>query len=120
MAYTVFECVLEHKGLCVNTSGYNVNACSLNPWAWASDVCDMQYIHGYFHSGFIPQILRVSPCENFNFSIQGGPEGMQQLWLLISWTSSMKQNCFLIYLVEHSFSNKMTPWSLVLGKVSGL
>ena len=52
--------------------------------------------------------------------IQGGPERMQQLWLLISWTSSMKQNCFLFYLVEHSFSNKMTPWSLVLGKVSGL
>ena len=47
--------------------------------------------------------------------IQGGPERMQQLWLLISWTSSMKQ-----ILVEHSFSNKMTPWSLVLGKVSGL
>ena len=43
--------------------------------------------------------------------IQGGPERMQQLWLLISWTSSMKHNCFLFYLVEHSFSNKMTPWS---------
>ena len=29
----------------------------------------------------------------------------------------MKQKiCFLFYLVEHSFSNKMTPWSLILGK----
>ena len=27
---------------------------------------------------------------------------------------------FLFYLVEYSFSNKMTPRSLVLGKVSGL
>ena len=53
-------------------------------------------------------------------TIQGGPERMQELWLLISWTSSMKQNCFLFYLVEHSFSNKITPWSLVLSKVSGL
>ena len=26
--------------------------------------------------------------------IQGGPERMQQLWLLISWTSSMKQIFF--------------------------
>ena len=33
--------------------------------------------------------------------IQGGPERMQQLWLLISWTSSMKQNFFIFYLVEH-------------------
>ena len=57
--------------------------------------------------------------ESF-LTLQGGPERMQQLWLLISWTSPMKQNCFLFYLVEHLFSNKMTPWSLVLGKVSGL
>ena len=54
------------------------------------------------------------------YPIQGGPERMQQLLLLISWTSSMKQNCFVFHLVEHQFSNKMTPWSLVLGKVSGL
>ena len=27
---------------------------------------------------------------------------------------------FYFYLVQHSFSNKMTPWSLVLGKVCGL
>ena len=47
--------------------------------------------------------------------IQGGPERMQQLWLLISRTSSMKRNCFLFYVVEHSFSNKMTPWSLLFG-----
>ena len=32
----------------------------------------------------------------YSFSIQGGPERMQQLWLLISRTLSMKQNCFLI------------------------
>ena len=29
-------------------------------------------------------------------TIQGGPERMQQLWLLISWTSSMKHNFFNI------------------------
>ena len=28
--------------------------------------------------------------------IQGGPEIMQQLWLLISWTSSMKHNFYVI------------------------
>ena len=26
---------------------------------------------------------------------------------------------FIFHFVEHSFSNKMTPWSLILGKVSG-
>ena len=26
---------------------------------------------------------------------------------------------FLFHLVEHSFPNKMTPWPLILGKVSG-
>ena len=26
---------------------------------------------------------------------------------------------FFFHLVEHSFSNKMTPWSLILGKVPG-
>ena len=51
--------------------------------------------------------------------IQGGPERMQQLWSLISRTLSIKQNCFFFYWVENSFSNKMTPWPLILGKAFG-
>ena len=53
-----------------------------------------------------------------SLNIQGGPERMQQLWYLISRTSSIKRNWFWFYYVENSFSNKMTPWSLMLGKVS--
>ena len=51
-------------------------------------------------------------------TIQSGPERMQQLRSLISRTSSIKRNWFLFHYVENSFPNKMTPWSLILGKVS--
>ena len=44
---------------------------------------------------------------------------MQQVWSLISSTSSIKRNWLLFYYVENSFSNKMTPWLLILDKVSG-
>ena len=52
-------------------------------------------------------------------TIQGGPERMQQLWSLMSRTSSIKRICFLFYWVENSFSNKMTPWPLILGEAFG-
>ena len=32
---------------------------------------------------------------------------------------NIKWKWFLFYYVENSFSNKMTPWSLILGKMSG-
>ena len=38
----------------------------------------------------------------YSFSIQGGPERMQQLWLLILRTLSMKQNC-LYFLFGRTF-----------------
>ena len=69
---------------------------------------------------------RNDPCTLYavNFivyiklMIQGGPERMQRLWSLISRTSSRKRNWFLFYYVKILFSNKMTPWSLMLGKAS--
>ena len=64
------------------------------------------WAHNYLT--FLPKII----------FIQGGPERMQRLWSLISRTSSIKQNWFLFYYVENSFSNKMKPWSLILGKAS--
>ena len=40
--------------------------------------------------------------------------------LIVNFKNIVNETDFLFfYLVEHSFSNKMTPWSLILGKVSG-
>ena len=94
------------------------------------EICPNLYFRNILEGGrtipfillFLPFPLILSGMEKKCFTdnvasaaIQGGPERMQQLWLLISWSSSMKQNCLLFYVIEHSFSNKMTPWSLVLG-----
>ena len=42
--------------------------------------------------------------------------------LIVNFMNNVDETyfCFTFYLVEHSFSNKITPWSLVLGKVFGL
>ena len=58
--------------------------------------------------------LHISTVSSHLFIvyIQGGPEIMQQLWSLISRTSSTKRNWFLFHYVENSFSKKMTPWSV--------
>ena len=69
------------------------------------------------------ETIEKSPClpirSMTNIIIQGGPERMQQFWSLISRTSSIKRIIFLFYWVENSFSNKMTPWPLILGKAFG-
>ena len=56
---------------------------------------------------------------SLSLSIQGGPERTQQLRSLISSTSLGKCNCFFYHMVEHYFSSKMIPWSLILSLAFG-
>ena len=52
--------------------------------------------------------------------IQGGPERMLQLWSLISWTSSMKQNSFFFFLFGRTFIFQQNDTMIISFKVSGL
>ena len=72
--------------------------------------------HGLMHCAIFS---RCQVVVFFTHALTHDAERMQQLWSLIPRTSSIKQNWFLFYYVENSFSNKITPWSLILGKVSG-